>query len=279
MGHGSYSIVNASNNGLTRSVLTNAQVFTERKINNAMNPYGVTLRESRDSEDHPNSFPVVLGLDLTGSMGSIPNFLVKQGLPMIMEKIFKGGEKDPQILFVGVGDHECDGSPLQVGQFESNDEALDKWLTSVFLEGGGGGNGGESYSLAWYFAAYHTSTDSFEKRGRKGLLFTIGDEPVLPTLNKNYLTTIMGPGQYEDFTSSQLLEKAREKFDIYHIHCKYTGTGSAKSVANGWKELMGQNLIIVNQSEEIVQAISDTVLKHKNTATTVAESVEDEDIL
>ena len=63
---------------------------------------------------------------------------------------------------------KCDSAPLQVGQFESSDELLDKWLTNIYFEAGGGGNGGESYALAWYFAALKTATDSMEKSvGRK----------------------------------------------------------------------------------------------------------------
>src|ERR1700677_2612750 len=147
MGHGTYSVTHSilRNASLSSSNASNADIFTARSIDNAMSPFGVLVRESRDSVDHPNSFPIVLGLDVTGSMGSVPNFLVKEGLPKIMDKIFQGGEKDPQVLFVAVGDHECDRSPLQVGQFESNDELLDKWLKDVYLENGGGGNGGESY--------------------------------------------------------------------------------------------------------------------------------------
>ena len=34
----------------------------------------------------------------------------------------------------------------------------------------------ESYELALYFAAYKTSCDAWEKRQKKGYLFTLGDE-------------------------------------------------------------------------------------------------------
>lgn len=288
MGHGTYSVTNAtvSNSSLdtlTRSVgvaAANAAIFKQRQINNAMNPHGVIVRESRDSADHPNSFPIVLGLDVTGSMGSVPNFLVTKGLPKIMDKIFQGGEKDPQILFVAVGDHECDHSPLQVGQFESNDELLDKWLKDVFLEGGGGGNAGESYHLAWYFAGYKTSTDSFEKRGRKGLLFTIGDEPVLQNLPAHTMKNIMGDGQYEDFSVGALLQKARETYEVYHVHVMATMAGGRSETVNGWKRLMGQNLLIANSPEDIAGLIADTVLKHKQGASAVmAESTTSEEVL
>jgi hypothetical protein len=289
MGSGSYSVTNsvARNAGITSTTaslgvaVANAMAFTARKINNAMNPHGIIVRESRDSAEHPNSFPIILGLDVTGSMGSVPNFLVTTGLPKIMDRLFQGGEKDPQILFVAVGDHECDSSPLQVGQFESGDELLDKWLKDVFLEGGGGGNAGESYQLAWYFAGYHTTTDSFEKRGRKGLLFTIGDEPVLQNLPAANVKAIMGDGQYENFSVGKLLKKARETYDVYHVHVMATMAGSRQETVNGWKRLMGENLLIANSPEDIAGIIADTVLKHKTsaTSTSVAESTGDEEVL
>lgn len=289
MGHGTYSVTNSVARGTANTTATagmslhasNAALFKQRSLNNAMSPFNVQVRESRDSADHPNSFPILIALDLTGSMGSIPNFLVKKGFPHIMEKIIQGGEKDPQVLFVGVGDHECDGAPLQVGQFESSDELLDKWLTTVFLEGGGGGNAGESYGLAHYFAGYRTSTDSFEKRGRKGLLFTIGDEPNLKEYPSASLKGICGDGQYENFSDAALLKKARETYEVYHIHVQHRGND--QYVVDGWKQLMGQNLIVVERPEEVAQAIADTVLKHKSsvvsTGTGVAESSTSEEVL
>jgi hypothetical protein len=241
---------------------SNAALFKAREVNNAMSPFGIGVRESRDSAEHPNSLAIILGLDVTGSMGSIPNFLVKEGLPAIMDKIIKGGEVDPQVLFVGVGDHECDSAPLQVGQFESSDELLDKWLKDTYLEGGGGGNNGESYSLAWYFAALHTVTDCFEKRGRKGILFTIGDEPVLEDLPKGNLKNLFGKGQFQSYSALELLDLARKTYDVYHIHVKETTSGSRQFVIDGWKQLMQDNLIVVERHKDIAKVIANTVLKH-----------------
>ncbi len=36
---------------------------------------------------------------------------------------------------------------------------MEHWLKNIYLEGCGGGNSGEDYSLAWYIAAYKTKTD------------------------------------------------------------------------------------------------------------------------
>jgi hypothetical protein len=237
------------------------EIFAQRNINSSMNPYGVRIREARDSSEHPNVVPIILALDVTGSMGSIPHHLVKDGLPTIMGTILQRGIQDPAMLFLAVGDHECDQSPLQVGQFEANDDLLDKWLTDVYLEGGGGGNAGESYLLAWYFAAYHTSLDSFEKRGKKGFLFTIGDEPTLKSVPKKVFQEIMGDGQYEDFSATQLLDKAREKYHVYHLHIKETGAGSRQTTIDDWKQLMGDNLIVVERHTDVSKIIAETVLQ------------------
>ncbi len=264
MGEGTYCSTTRSlrAEGMGYATKSTEEIFTKRTIDNAMSPRGVHVRESRDSEEHPNSLPIIVGLDVTGSMGYIPHNLVKDGLPTMVTKIIERGEKDPQILFMGIGDHVCDNYPLQVSQFESSDELLDKWLTSVYLESGGGGNNGESYMLAWYFAAFHTVTDSFEKRNKKGFLFTIGDEPVLPDISNHSLGDIMGGvGEYPNLTSNGLYEKACEKYHVFHIHVAETLAGSFSETIEDWKQRLGENLIIAKDSNDIPNIIANKVIE------------------
>jgi len=263
MGGGSYSFEDRKvrSKAMGYDTKSTHEIFQQRSINNAMDPHGVTVRESRDSQEHPNSVPIIIALDVTGSMGSIPHFLVKEGLPNIMQDIISAGIADPQLLFLAVGDHVYDSAPLQVGQFESSDELLDKWLTDVYLESGGGANEGESYHLAWYFAGFHTSIDSLEKRGQKGILFTIGDEPTLAGIRNSELKKIMGEGQYADLSASDLLEKASEKYHCFHLHIKQTRAGSMQSTMNGWKQLMGEGLIIVDNKNDVSRIISEKVVE------------------
>lgn len=261
MGWGFYSVDDRAARAASEGYSTKSarEIFTQRSINNAMNPHGVRLRESRDSAEHPNSVAIILALDVTGSMGSIPHHLVKEGLPKIMGRIIQSGTPDPQLLFLAVGDHECDRSPLQVGQFESSDELLDKWLTDVYLEGGGGGNAGESYLLAWYFAGFHTSIDCFEKRQQKGFLFTIGDEPTLPDVPAAVLKKIMGSGQYENYAAATLADKARERYHVFHLHIRQTNAGSRQETMDGWKQLMGDRLIILDRHEDVSKVIPEII--------------------
>jgi len=281
MGHGGYSLSSrrVRADSLGYATKSTHEIFKSKSINNAMNPSGIVLRESCDSKEHPNSLAIMIGLDLTGSMGSVPHHLVKDddGLPKIVSEIIENGEPDPQILFVGVGDHECDNAPLQVGQFESSDELMDKWLTDVYLEGGGGGNEGESYLLAWYFAGYHTKIDCFDKRNKKGFLFTIGDEPTLKKIPKSAVEKIMGEGQYENFSAAQLLDKARERYNVYHLHIKQTGAGSRQETINGWKQLMGDNLVVIEKHNDVAETIA-KIVSEKTSKAEVETEVKEEKV-
>jgi len=269
MGSGDYSFEDRTTRSIAKGYHTKSinETFSQRNINVEMSPVDMTFRESRDSDEHPNSVAIILALDVTGSMGGIPHSLVKDGFPTIMDGIIKADVPDPQVLFLGIGDHETDNAPLQVGQFESSDLLLDKWLTNIYLEGGGGANAGESYLLAWYLAAYHTEIDCHEKRGQKGFLFTIGDEPTLTTLNSYALTRIMGEGQYEDFSAEALLEKAREKYHVYHIHTRETRSGRRESVIKSWESLMGDDLVIVQGHDEIPEIIAGIIADNANVTT------------
>lgn len=240
-------------------------IFTqskERKIHESMVPSKALLRESRDSDTHPNTIPIIIALDTTGSMGNIPMYLVKDGLPKMVGNIIQKGVADPAILFLGVGDHECDRAPLQVGQFESGDEELDLWLTRTWLERGGGGNSGESYLLAWYFASKHTVSDAWEKRGQKGILFTIGDEPCLKSLPKRAIEELMGVPCQSNFSANELLEAAQEKYDVYHLHIMQGSDG--RNSLHYWQHLLGQHCIVVDDYEKVGDILSDTVISNIN---------------
>lgn len=229
----------------------------KRVIHESMEPKKALIRESRDSMDHPSSVPIILGLDVTGSMGTIPHELIKNGLPTIMETIIRDGILDPQILFLAIGDTNYDSYPLQVGQFESADLELDTWLTRTYIERGGGSNFGESYLLAWYYAAKHTVTDAWEKRNQRGFLFTIGDEPSVQNLPSNVINGLMGEDNQESYSDYQLLEMAQEKYNVYHLHIMQGSAGSRS--LSYWQNLLGDRCITIENSATVPDKIAEIV--------------------
>lgn len=265
MGYGDYNIksrmLRAESSGFyTKSTADTFTQTREGKIHESMSPKGVKKREAFDSPDHPNTVPIIVSLDVTGSMMSIPAYLVKDGLPKMMGGLIQNGISDPSLLFLAIGDHECDRSPLQVGQFESGDPELDLWLTRTWLEKGGGGNAGESYLLAHYFAAFHTDTDAYNKRGKRGFLFTIGDEPGLKTLPGRVIDEIMGTEGNQTMTDRELLTAAEKMYDVYHLVLLHSD-GARRSLPY-WKDLLGQKCIEVKDYTEVSHVITDIVVKN-----------------
>src|SRR5438874_5662822 len=108
------------------------------RIHQTLDPFHMRLRESRDSDEHPNSNAIIISLDVTGSMGKVVRG-IHADLPRLHELLLgQNYIPHPQILFAAVGDATCDRVPVQVGQFES-DNRMDQNLENMILEGGGGG--------------------------------------------------------------------------------------------------------------------------------------------
>lgn len=145
-----------------------SQIFNTSGMDPDMDPKTIKFRESRDSGDNPESTAVMIGLDDTSSMGMICEVMAKKGIPTLLTEIYdRKPVHDPHVLCAAIGDVRARSqAPLQVTQFEA-DIRMTHQLEKLYLEGGGGGNGSESYGLLWYFAAMKTKIDCFEKRQKK----------------------------------------------------------------------------------------------------------------
>ena len=250
MGYGDYSYKAHQRLVSKRSSQRREEVFTQRDVHPLMNPHGVRFRESRDSADHPNSLPIIFALDVTGSMGSIPELLAKKELPNFMQGLLSAGVPDPQVMFMAVGDAFCDQGPLQVGQFESTAEDIDRWLTWSWLEGGGGGNRGESYDLAMYFAARHTITDSMERRNKRGYFFMTGDEPPFSKTSKSVTSSLLGTHLQKDMPLKKVV---KELSSSYHAFFLIPDLGRRK-VEKDWRKYMGDHVIVLEQPQDTCHA-------------------------
>ena len=216
----------------------------------------------RDSQEHPHSTPIIIALDVTGSMMNTPYEMIKNHLPKIMDSVMQMGVRDPQLLFMAVGDHEYDRYPIQVGQFESDTEKILNSLESLVIEGGGGGNAGESYLLAHIIAGYHTETDSWFKRHKKGYLFTIGDEPNLRNISGHALEDFLGyQHPANPISEEEAVKKAQEQYNVYHIHVTNGSYGTR--IAPGWKNLLGQNVLTCD-SHNVHNVIAEAIKQHED---------------
>lgn len=241
----------------TRATQTTQQIFTSSQLDPLLDPKGVKFRESRDSDTHPHTRAIKVVADVTGSMGIIPEILIRHKFGTLMETLIAHGVPDAQVMFAAVGDHYSDTTPLQVGQFESGTAELNTCLSKIYLEGNGGGQNKESYSLAWLFAGRHTSIDCFEKRGEKGFLFTIGDEGYHPILEVDALKKILGYELGENVSSEQLLKEAERMYHVFHLNIRHGQQD--RGVEDQWRTLLGERLINVDDYNNVAEIIATTV--------------------
>jgi len=227
------------------------------KLNKNLDPKGVSMRESRDSADNPQSTPVIVALDVTGSMGMIADVIAREGLGVLFTSILdRNPITNPHLMFMGVGDANCDSAPLQVSQFEADKRIIEQ-LTQIYLEHGGGGNNFESYNLPWYFAAEHTVHDSYLKRAKRGYLFTVGDEEAPAALTKDQIKRFIGDDVQADVQPLTSLEAAQRYYDVFHVVIKEGSHARSNfdRVMSSWTPLLGQRVIPLADHRKLAETI------------------------
>jgi hypothetical protein len=273
MGSGSWSSSSWDNYKSQKGInqhSTVKQIYTNHNIVDALNPKGVKFRESCDSDEHPKSRAVAVFVDVTGSMGYLSEEIAKNALNTLITELYdKKPINDPQLMVGAIGDAFTDSAPLQVSQFES-DIRVAKQLTEIYFEGGGGGNGGESYLLSWYFLARHSKLDCFDKRSEKGFLFTIGDENNHSKLTKEQVKEVFKEDIEDDISADELLTEVSRRFEVFHLIVgDYAQHGSEVS----WKKLLGERAMVVSDVSKIPEIIESTleIIGGKDIASVVAQ--------
>jgi hypothetical protein len=237
------------------------ELYRSHKLEDALNPYKV-IRECCDSDEHPNTIPVILALDVTGSMGSAAEAVAKQ-LNDIMTQLYSK-VTDVEFMTMAIGDLSYDRAPIQASQFES-DIRIAEQLEKVYFEKGGGGNHWESYTAAWYFGLHNTKLDCWN-RGRKGIIITMGDEPLNPYLPKDALERALGCSLQGDVDTNDLYKEVTKKFDIYHLGINDSRTSFSywrDKIEDSWKELLGQHYIETT-CENLYKTVADIIIGATN---------------
>lgn len=234
-------------------------MFKQRMIAPELDPKN-KMRECCDSTEHPNTRPVILGLDVTGSMGGAAVEVAKK-LNVVMTGLYER-VADVEFMIMGIGDLAYDNAPIQASQFES-DIRIAEQLDKIYFEGGGGGNSYESYTAAWYFGLRHTKLDCWN-RGKKGIIITMGDEPLNPYLPQTPLSRATGDNLQSDVETKDLYVEASRRFDIYHLAVNDSKT-SYRYHESGIKESFGkyldENHLRVVSMDNIANAIVDIVTR------------------
>lgn len=257
--------------GLLDSNYTAQDLYKSVGLDPILDPKDV-VRECCDSDEHPYTIPVILALDVTGSMGSAAAEVAKK-LNKIMTDLYDR-VSDVEFMVMGIGDMAYDHAPVQASQFES-DIRIAEQLDKVYFEGGGGGNGFESYTAAWYMGLYHTKLDCWN-RGKKGIIITMGDEPLNPYLPKYGVRGVFGDNVENDVETKDLYKRVTDKFDVYHlavddIHSSYRWYSN--DIAKSWSKQLDEDHFKVVTLDNLATTISDIVANAMTDDAIVEETI------
>lgn len=251
------------------------EVFTRSDVDSKFMPstFINKRRESKISEANPNPTPVIFGVDFTGSMGEYAARITTECIPALMTNMVNNRlVEDPHMLLMGIGDPRAsDMYPLQATQFEADLRIIEQ-TRDLYVEGRGGGNNEEGYDQAWYFASFCTDVDAF-KNGRRGIIFTFGDEmPPQELLTKQQFDRMCGftasTEKFKEYASvesmSNLLERTQQNWDVFHVviecgsYCR--NETRRNSVREAWTQLLGTKALFATSADSILP-ICETVLK------------------
>lgn len=257
-----------SMDGSIKGAYSNQDMFKAKTIDPALNPKNV-IRECCDTSEHPNTIPVILALDVTGSMGNAAVEVAKK-LNVIMTRLYEK-VTDVEFLIMGIGDLACDSFPIQASQFES-DIRIAEQLDKIYFEFGGGGNNYESYTAAWYFGSRHTKLDCLN-RGRKGIIITMGDEqlnPYLPIKGRNGLIAVTGDNLQADIETKELYTEASEKFNIYHLDVQHGSRWDEDEIERTFKKYLDDTHFRRVTMDSITNEIVDIIVSEAENGRPVA---------
>lgn len=244
MGYGSYKAKDwdklRNSRGINSSSSVN-DIFRNKEVDPKYNPRNINVRESRDSADSPESTPIIIGFDDTGSMGYLAQEIAQNSLNKTLTEIYdKNPVTNPHVMCAAIG-NAGDVGPLQVTQFEADIKIVEQ-LLDLWIPLRGCGDSGDP--LIWYFAAKHTSIDSWEKRGKKGFLFTIGDDTIKRSIFNDKIYDIFGDSINKLYMEpEEFLEMAQEKYHVFHIITKPLRA----DVLEKWLDLLPDSTAIVDE--------------------------------
>jgi hypothetical protein len=222
----------------------------------AFDPTAFGMRESFKSVLNPNPTPFIAALDVTGSMGRVVEAM-RKGLGTLFEQVIaRAVLPDPHVLAIAIGDFDCDRAPVQATQFEGEPVTIGRQIEDLWLERGGGGNNFEGYLGPLYFAAMRTDCDAI-RNGRRGFVFTVGDEEPQMVLRKSSVKQFFGDDIQRDLSAEELMSLVSRGWEYFHLMVTEGSYMRAHPdrVTRAWTDLIGQRALPLTDHTRMAEVI------------------------
>ncbi len=219
--------------------------------------------------------PLVLAMDITGSMGSWPTTLADK-IPMLYAELL-GYIPDVEISVAAIGDADGGGirhdywsytrttitgpddHPLQVRDFDQG-PGIEEKLKSITRKAGGGNNGYESFELA---AFYYARQCEMPNAVGKPLMFFTGDDKFCDMVTQKNVRKVIDPAYTGvSMSSIEVFRELSSKFDVYFIQ-RDRGFKRDKEITYQWQSVLGpERVMLLKQPERFVDCILGIAADH-----------------
>lgn len=207
--------------------------------------------------------PVVLCLDITGSMGN-DAYVIRDKMARIIGQIaIRGYLKDPEFSIAFCGDAHSDTYPIQVTPFLRGDGVvttgdgeialIEHWLGKMYVEHGGGGGAKETYE---YVAQYYLD-NCVMPNAKNPIFFFLGDEGYYHRIDcRKYRASTGVELVKKSENSLQIIKALGKRFTVIKVHRDYRDSREDKKIVAAWKEAVGpQHFARLSEGKAIADAI------------------------
>ncbi|MHA2295367.1 MAG: hypothetical protein ACXAEU_08495 [Candidatus Hodarchaeales archaeon] len=222
-------------------------------------------------------FPLVVAVDVTGSMSTLPSIIFEKLCILYNEAQFflpNHLKEDFEISFAAIGDAYTDSSPIQVTDFGEGYE-LDSNIKSLHPEGGGGGQARESYELIAYFYAKHCEMPGNRREDPKPMLIIIGDEGYYSKINRQHVKILIGDDEPTDIITKKVFEELKVKFDVYILRVQYFDNKKERQIHEAWQKVLEpEKVILMKEPRRVVDTILGLIAAHVDQFNDFRERIE-----
>ena len=110
--------------------------------------------------------------------------------------------------------------------------------------------------MAHLFADLKTSTDA-SARGRKGYLFTLGDEPVVEVMTRDEVWRTLGLRVPRDVTAAEAVALAGRNWEVFHVLLSHEGYAARAlpEVKASWRRVMPERTVLLDEVGALVETV------------------------
>ena len=226
------------------------------RVHDTLNPWKVKVRESRDSDEHPDSTAIAVMFDVTGSMGSIPVTLQKKLPELLGLALAQGlcpGPADPVRGESAM--RPVTGSRCRSGSSSPTTAWTKIWKISSSRAVAAASAPNPTSWRCISSPATRTSTAGPSTAARVTCSSSATRWPTTRSITARS-GAVIGDGLQQDIPTAAIVKELRERYHVFYILPQGASYGGDATILGFWRKLLGQNVLELEDPEAVCETIA-----------------------